>query len=51
MSEPIQGAIQKWKERVVEYNTRKKDEIKYTDESKRKLISLKNDLLDITAVH
>ena len=47
MSEPIQGAIQKWKERVVEYNTRKKDEAKYTGEFQRKLLSLKNDLYEM----
>lgn len=47
MSVPIQGAIQKWKERIAEYNKRKKNETKHTEESKRKLISLKNDLLEM----
>lgn len=47
MSEPIQGAIRKWKGRIAEYNTRKTNETKHTDELKRKLISLKNDLFEM----
>lgn len=47
MQESIQGAIKKWKDRVVSCHDRKKDEEKKGNDSKRKLLSLKHDFIEI----
>lgn len=42
----IQGAIQKWKERVVLYKEKQNEAIKNVDNPKRKLLSLKHDFIE-----